>query len=174
MTTTPHPDGRPAPRHGYSSLQIALHWSIMVLVAANILIGQGMERVFRGLLAGEDLQTYGPAYMHIAIGLTILLLTVMRLVVRINRPVEPAPDSPHRIMATLAKVNHWAFYVLLLAIPVLGIVAWFGGVEGAADLHGLLNWVLLALIALHVLGVIVHHAMGDPILRRMARRGGGT
>ena len=36
----------------YSSLQIALHWAIAGLIAANYLISEGMEQAFDGMMEG--------------------------------------------------------------------------------------------------------------------------
>ena len=176
MTTTPtSPNERAAhARHGYSSYQIALHWSVVVLVVVNWLLGQGMEQVFDAREEGEAVINLGPAYMHIAIGIVIFLTMVARLTARIKRPVETAAGSKHRILALLGRINHWAFYVVLLVMPPLGALAWFGGSELAGGLHSLLAWVLVALIALHVGGALVHLVLGENILRRILRESPGT
>lgn len=165
---------RPTPKHGYSSLQIAIHWTVVVLVAFNILLGQPMERVYEAQEAGQEVMNLGPAYVHVTIGISILLVMVARLAARYNRPVKTAGDSPHRVMALLGLINHWAFYGMLFVIPILGALAWFGRSEAAGTLHGLGVWVLLGLIALHVSGVIAHHLVGENLIRRMARPTGGT
>ncbi|NAZ37454.1 cytochrome b [Rubellimicrobium sp. CFH 75288] len=164
-----------AKKHGYSSTQIALHWTVAILVVANALIGDAMANVFRASLRGEEVTNWGPAYMHAAIGLVILLVMIARLAARLNRPVEVAPDSPHRLLKVLATINHWAFYALLLAIPVLGAVAWFGGVAAAGDLHRLLIWVFWVLVLIHVGAALLHHfVLRDGLIRRMIRPTGGT
>jgi cytochrome b561 len=165
---------RPTPKHGYSSFQIAIHWTVVVLVAFNLLLGQSMEAVFEAQEAGLEVMNLGPAYVHVTIGVSILLIMIARLAARYGRPVRTAGDSPHRTMALLGRINHWAFYGILLLIPVLGALAWFGRIEAAGTLHGLAVWVLLGLIALHVSGVIAHHLMGENLIRRMGRPTGGT
>lgn len=176
MTTAPLPTGR---KHGYSSTQIALHWTVAALVAANWLLGGAMERAFEALHEGGAeagvAVPMGGAYSHIAIGLAVLLLMIGRLIARVRRPVEVAPESPHRLLATVARINHLTFYALLLMIPVLGAIAWFGGSEAAGGLHKLGVTVLLALIAVHVAGALFEHfVLKDGVIRRMLRATGGT
>jgi len=162
-------------KHGYSSLQIALHWLVLVLVVVNLLLGQSMARVFEARHGGEAVVSAGPAYAHIAIGVTILLTMIARLAARLSRPVATAPDTPHRLLATLGRINHWAFYAMLLLIPLLGAIAWFGDSEAAGELHGLAIVVLLVLIAIHVSAALFHHfVLGDGLIRRMLRPTGGT
>lgn len=170
MTTPIAPSERRArARHGYSSYRIVLHWSVMVLVVVNWLLGQGMQRVFEAREEGEVITNLGPAYVHIALGILIFLTMIARLSARIRQPVEVAPESKHRVMALLGLINHWAFYGVLLAMPPLGVLAWFFGLEWPGDLHSLLSWVLVVLIALHVGGVILHLLLGENIIRRMTR-----
>lgn len=161
-------------RHGYSSLQITYHWSIVVLVTANWLIGWGMAEVYDRREAGEAIVQWGPAFVHIAIGLAIFGTMVARLLARINRPVETAGDTKHTVMKKLAWLNHWAFYVVLLAMPPLGVLAWYFHQDWAGELHGLLAILLPLLIVLHVGGALVHLFLGENVFRRMLRDTPGT
>jgi cytochrome b561 len=176
MSTIPTtPSDRAAhARHGYSSLQIAFHWSIVVLVVVNWLIGPAMERIFEAREAGQPLTQWGPAFVHIALGLAIFGTMIARLLTRLRRPVQTAPDSKHKIMALLGKINHWAFYAVLLAMPPLGLIAWLTGSELFGGLHSFLAWVLLFLIVAHLAGNIAHLILGENILKRMARPSAGT
>ena len=176
MTTTPTtPSERAAhARHGYSSLQIALHWTVVVMVVVQWLVGLGMRDVFFALEAGEAVVQWGPAFVHIALGITIFLVMIARLMARINRPVETAAGTKHPTMALLGRINHWAFYVLLLAMPPVGALAWFGGSLTAAYIHRFSAWTLLVLIVLHVGGAIAHLILGENIIRRIVRPTPGT
>jgi cytochrome b561 len=176
MTTTPTTPSERAvhARHGYSSYQIALHWTVVVLVITQILLGPGMEEVFVAVQANEAVTQWGPAFVHIALGVSLFLVMVARLMARINRPVETAAGSKHHLMALLGRINHWAFYVVLLAMPPVGALAWFGGSELAATIHSWTAWVLLALILLHVGGAAVHVFLGENIIRRIVRPTAGT
>lgn len=176
MSTTPTtPSSRAAhARHGYSSLQIAFHWSVLILVVANWLVGQGMERVYEQREAGQIFAQWGPAFVHIALGVAIFGTMIARLLERLNRPVETAADSRHKLMKLLGWLNHWALYAVLLLMPPLGLLAWFFGADWAAGLHSFLAWALVALIALHVGGAILHLILGENVLRRMLRPTAGT
>ncbi|WP_210527028.1 cytochrome b [Rubellimicrobium arenae] len=171
MTTTPTtPSERAAhARHGYSSYQITLHWTIVVLVAVQWLMGFGMERVYDAVENNEAVSQWGPAFIHIVLGITIFLIMVARLMARINRPVQTAAGTKHHLLAMLGKINHWAFYVVLLAMPPVGALAWFGGSEAAAGIHSLTAWLLLILIVLHVGGALLHLVLGENIIRRIVR-----
>lgn len=171
--TTPHERAEHA-RHGYSSLQIAFHWSVVVLVIVNWLMGQGMEEVYERREEGERFAQWGPAFVHIALGVAIFGTMIARLMARLNRPVETAAGSKHEIMKLLGRINHWAFYAVLLAMPPLGVLAWFFGADWAGDLHSLLSWVLVALIGLHIGGALAHLVLGENIIRRIIRPTGGT
>ena len=161
-------------RHGYSSLQIAFHWSIVVLVVANWFVGHGMEEVYEAREAAQPLTQWGPAFVHIALGLAIFGTMVARLLTRLKRPVHTAPDSKHRIMALLGKINHWAFYGVLLAMPPLGVLAWFFSSDIAGALHSFLAWALVFLIAAHLAGNFAHLILGENIIKRMIRPSAGT
>lgn len=177
MTTTPtSPSERTVrARHGYSSTQIALHWLVAILVIANWLLGDAMAEVFDAREEGEAISNYGPAFVHIAIGVAVLAAMLFRLSVRIRRPVQTDPDDPHRILALLGAINHWAFYALLIVIPLVGAVAWFGGSEGAGELHELLVNITLVLVLIHVGAALLHHfVLRDGLIRRMLRPTGGT
>jgi cytochrome b561 len=177
MTTTPTTPAERAvhARHGYSSTQIALHWLVAVLVIVNWLLGDNMAEVFDAREDGEAITNWGPAYIHIAIGVSVLLLMLFRLATRIRRPVQTDPDDPHRLLAVLGAINHWAFYALLIVIPLVGAVAWFGGSEGAGELHELLVGLTLILVLLHVAAALFHQfVLGDGLIRRMLRPTGGT
>lgn len=178
MTASPR---RPL-RHGYSSLQIALHWTVAVLVTANWLLGEAMEEAFADISEDggrAEAASLGGAYAHVAIGVTVLILMVARLTARLRRPVATDPDSPpdglHKALALLGLVNHWAFYALLIVIPLLGALAWFGGIEAAGSLHTFLVSVTLWLVAIHVGAALLHHfVLRDGLIRRMIRPSGGT
>lgn len=157
-------------KHGYSSLQIAFHWSVVALVAVQWFLGLGMRGVFYGREAGAEIDSWGPAYAHIALGVTILVLMLARLTLKLRRPVAVAPDSDHPWARFLGRVNHWIFYIVLILLPLGGALAWFGGSLTAARLHYVLAWALPWFIALHVAGALVHHfVFRDGLIRRMVR-----
>ena len=60
-------------------------------------------------------------------------------------------------------------------MPATGALAWFGGVEAMAAVHGAGMLLILILLALHIAGALYHHfVLKTDVLRRMLRseRGG--
>jgi cytochrome b561 len=127
--------------------------------------------------------------LHKSIGVTILLLTIVRL---FWRTANPAPSFPARMMrweAYSAKLSHWLIYGVLLVMPISGYVLFSAGGhavpffglfdfpalpqnKGAAKLadgiHLIAQWVVYALIAWHVLATTWHIVVRrDGILERM-------
>ena len=172
------------PRNRYSTVSLILHWLIAALVIAQIVLIQAHE-------ANEDsgLRTFMD--LHKSVGLTILVLTLVRLGWRIANPAIPLPAETPRWQKLVARGTHVLFYVFLLAMPLVGWAAssaagrdivWFGlfewpllpvggGREFAGqlmDLHELAAKLLIALVVLHVLGALKHHFIDrDNVLHRM-------
>lgn len=164
-----------ATRSRYSGGAIAFHWIIAVLIVANIvgaLVTEDWEGPARGTVMG----------LHKATGITILVLSVLRLVWRLAHRPPPFPAGIGRLEAAGARVAHWLFYGLMIIIPLSGWLmisaasprrpfAWYGGfdlpylpVEGnkavqgiAHEAHELLGWALIVLLLLHVVGALKHH-----------------
>ncbi|WP_378595331.1 cytochrome b [Neisseria weixii] len=105
---------------------------------------------------------------HRAIGILLLILTLFRVIWAITHAKQPPAKS------LTAKLGHAALYVLMLAVPIVGVVRQAGFAQGNQPLidlgnawHGVLAWALLLLVAGHIGMVAVHHAKGDKILNRM-------
>ncbi len=157
---------------GYSRLQIALHWLVFALIAQQYLFKDAMsaawDRITDGLEAGFD-----PLVMaHVAAGALVLLLALWRLTLRARRGAPPAIEAS-KVQGILAKLTHVGLYVLMILMPVSGAVAWFGGVSAAAQGHNVMKFILLALVALHVVGALYHQfVLRDGTLARMRRAQG--
>ncbi|SFZ86822.1 cytochrome b561 [Devosia enhydra] len=161
-----------ARRLGYSRLQIALHWIIAALVIYQLFIHPGIEAAFD---AGIDGTVAAPAdasgaQVHVIIGITILVLAIARLLIRVTRGA-PAPhhDKPAALV-WLGLATHWALYAIILIMPISGAVAWFRGVEEAADFHGTISTLIYVLVGLHVIGALAEHFyFKNDSLKRMLR-----
>lgn len=172
-----------AARFGW--LTRALHWVIALLV-----LGQwGLGTLIAGMQASlSNLWLFG---LHKSLGITVLMLMVLRLAWhRISPPPLPLPGPPPWQQA-LARATHAAFYVLLVLVPLSGWIASgasgldvvvFGGVvlpplapasvaleDAFFRVHDILTKVLMGLIALHVAGAVKRAVAGDGTLRRMIR-----
>ncbi|GHA20555.1 cytochrome b [Devosia pacifica] len=152
---------------GYSVTQVALHWTIAALVLLQLFYHEPMEIAFETRMTGE---TGGDPRLHIIVGLAILALALWRLVLRLRHGVPPKPAEEPAILAALANGVHAIFYILLFAMPLSGLAAWFGGAEAAANAHSVMRLLFLALIGLHVLGALGQHfVFKTNVLKRMLK-----
>jgi cytochrome b561 len=126
---------------------------------------------------------------HKLIGFALLWIVVARLLYRLWHGVpdhEPTIESWQRVVS---RGNHWALYVLLLVLPLLGwlgvslypaleIFGFFSLPALAAPNKAAAEWVLavhkglalllIALIGLHVAAALYHYFIRrDGVLRRM-------
>lgn len=97
----------------YSRGAVALHWLVAVLIIVNFLIAWRAEDLPKP-------EAMGVMSYHKAVGLIVLLLTVVRILWRFAKPVPPLVETLKAWEAALAKVTHGLFYFLMLAIPVAG------------------------------------------------------
>lgn len=168
----------------YSTGSVILHWLIAVLVAAQVLLVTAAE-ANEGPAAGQYIG------LHKAIGLSILVLTIVRIVWRLTHPVAPLRAKTPGWQRFAARATHVLFYVVLIGMPLGG---WAASSVGGRDIEffGLFNWPLLplpqsrelagsfmdmhelaakllyVLVGLHVLGALKHaFTDGDNTLRRM-------
>ena len=169
----------------YSKIAILFHWLIAILIGANFLLANLAEDLPRAARA---------AYMspHKAIGISILLLTIGRILWRLTHRPPALPDKVTGWQAKAGHIVHILFYVLMIVMPLTGWlmigangkaapVDFFGlftidmaigknavladiGHEG----HELLATPLLVLIGLHVLGALKHQFIDKmPFVQRM-------
>lgn len=157
---------------GYTGVQIALHWIVAALIIFQIVAHDGIEHAWhafegRGEATATDMAM---AYAHIAAGITVLVFALWRLTLRIRYGVPPLPENESPALKALAHGIHLLLYLVMILMPVSGAVAWFGGVEGAANAHGLMRFVLLPAVLIHVAGALVqHYWIKSDVLRRMTR-----
>lgn len=156
----------------YSIPQKALHWTMALLILFNLIFSDGMEHWNRLMRRGEPItpDDISSANIHAYVGISILVLCLVRLSLRLVQGVPDAPAEEPPIAKLVAKVTHWAFYAIFLVMPLSGIGKYYFENDIAGELHGgpikLLLW---ALIGLHILGVLVHQFFWRTnLLRRMA------
>ncbi len=152
----------------YSRSQKLLHWAVVLLIAAQYLLFDRMGRAFHALIDGTDGAYTVVSVSHITVGALILALALWRLVLRQKRGVPALPAGEPGWAALLARVTHGMLYALLIALPVLGLAAWFLGLRAAAGLHETATALLLWVAGLHVAGALVHQFVWkDGLIRRM-------
>ena len=154
---------------GYSKLQIGLHWVIALLILFQALFHEGMETAYKAVLKGQDVVGNG-AQIHVIVGLSVLVLVIVRLIVRFMRGVPEPTGAGSALQERAGKIVHWALYLLMIIVPASGMAAWGGGIKPAAQAHELLTTVLFALILLHALAALFHHyILKDGLIRRMMK-----
>ena len=167
----------------YGWVAQALHWGIVVLLVVQVTLGKIADDLPVGL---ERLVMMS---RHKSFGITILGLAIVRLAWRwFDTP--PPPTRMPRWQELAARLNHWALYVLLFALPLTGWlmssaanrpVSWFGlvqlpdfiapdeGVEEAFETaHEFLVNALFVLVGLHVAATLKHQFLDrDGLILRM-------
>src|SRR5271170_2477 len=101
----------------YNGAAQALHWLTALLMFAVLPLGWVMVTVTRDNPTREALFT-----LHKSIGMTILALTIVRLVWRGANPVPAFPARLSRWETVPAKLSHWLLYLILLVMPISGCV----------------------------------------------------
>jgi cytochrome b561 len=168
----------------YGRVAIWLHWIIAALILVNLLLGFFHEDFSKPVRAAM-------MFWHKSIGLTVLALTVARLTWRLGHRPPAFDPVMKRWEMRLASLIHWAFYALLVAIPLAGWAAsstggkpasWFGLFDVAPlplrgkdahelfeEVHEILAKVMIGLVILHVAGALKHHFEGHRhLIGRMA------
>jgi cytochrome b561 len=151
----------------YAKAQIWLHWAIAVLILGSFLTHEAMKDALRAAIRGEVAGGLA-ANAHQALGLTILLLALVRIALRLTHGAPPHPPGMPPLMQRAAQATHLAIYALLLAIPASGMAAWSRLSRDIGDVHETLFGLLAALVALHVAAAVFHQVvLKDGLMRRM-------
>lgn len=152
---------------GYSGLQIGLHWLVAILIVIAWFTGEGAEEAMEVV---EDGGTVG-FVPHVAIGLSILTLVVIRVLVRLSRGAPAAPGVPGSLSVLAADWGHRLIYLLMIAVPLGGASVFFLGLD-VGDIHGLAANLLMLVVLGHALMALYHqYILKDGLLRRMMKAG---
>lgn len=182
-----------ASRSQYSRAAIWLHWLMALLLVGNFAGGLLLEGFVESADAAKRATGERLLLLHMSSGLLILVLTFVRLALRLGQGVPTLPDHMTATERWLARAIHVGFYALMLLVPLAGwlmvsaggemaTIRWFGlldwpllpvgpskAVAGAAyEAHELLAFAGAGLLALHVAGALKHHFLDrDEVLARM-------
>ena len=187
MTTPSQPDLTPAPVR-YTAVAMLLHWVLAVAILTAFSVG----------LYVEDLP-FSPNKLklinwHKWAGVTILALSLLRLVWRLTHRPPALPARIEQAMPSWQRVahhgTHHLMYLLFFAVPLLGWayssakgypIVWFGVLplpdfvspnpalaDALKPLHALAAWGLIGLVGLHVAAALKHQFIDrDGLLDRM-------
>ena len=169
----------------YSAVAIALHWAIAFGILFMIWLGWNMD--------GKE----SWFQFHKSVGITILILTVARIIWRVMNPPPSLPEGMKPWETKASHAVHIGFYALMVIMPltgwltvsisydfdiptvIFGLVSWpdIPGVgflknETAyaiiSNIHSKLAYVAFALLALHVGGALKHEfGPEEGVLKRM-------
>ena len=172
-------------RSRYTAAAQGFHWLGALLMLAILPIAWHMTMLSRDDPARDTWYT-----VHKSLGLTILALSVLRIVWRVSHAPPALPRSMARLEVILAEASHWALYLVLFAMPISGYlisaagghpVSYFGLftvptivpenpqlAKAAVVVHLLGQWAVYALIVLHIAATAFHLIVRrDAILDRM-------
>jgi len=172
----------------YGVISQLFHWVMAIIVI--------MMLSFSFFLGDLPDSYKGTAYMlHKSTGLLILFLLVLRIGWKLMNKTPEPPKTMVKWQANLAQGAHSSLYLLLLLMPLTGLFmslasnrlpTFYGlftvsipGFPQSKTLGSIMNtshkafaWVLITLIAMHLVGVIYHTAIKkDGVLRRMLPHG---
>ena len=176
---------------GYGTVTKLLHWASVVAIAAQFVVGYAIDRA-DGLLDGVVDRWFGGEeegllVVHVALGLTIVVLAVVRLMWRRWAGLPAWAEGLSPTERRVAHVNERTLYVLMLLIPITGLALvlvsgedWnlaSGEWEAPLDLvdddallgsHILTHAVFFLALAIHVAMVLKHQIVDrDRLLNRM-------
>lgn len=102
----------------YTVVAIILHWAIAVAILGMIPLGWWMGEALEQ--PATQAQAIAAFQLHKSIGLTVLALSVIRLAWRLMNPAPPLPEGMKPWERLLAKAVHWAFYGIIVFMPLTG------------------------------------------------------
>ena len=161
----------------YGSMAITIHWTSALAVVLAFIAGLA--------LANAATVTVPLLVAHIVLGVSVLLLTLLRIVWWLaadDRPPLPA-DQP-RLQQVAAKTVHALLYVILIVMAWSGIatIVTSGAIAALASgaplpdfsevlprlAHGIMSKLLLVLLAGHIGAALYHQFIRrDRLLARM-------
>lgn len=169
----------------YGHVAQLLHWAVVGLIITQFVLASIIEELPR-----SSLERFETTSVHKSVGITVLVLAVVRLVWRAYSPPPLLPAAMKGWERAVAQLTHFGLYGLMFVLPLSGwlwsnsagyVVNYFG----LADLprllgksesleevfhegHEILATALLVLALLHVAAALKHHFFDrDTVLRRM-------
>lgn len=176
-------NGRPT---AWNPLARAFHWLMAVLILAQGTVGWIGHEMERSPAKIEVMTA------HKSLGITLLLLVLLRLAWRATHRAPPHPAGSSRWEIRAAGLSHVGLYLLMIALPLSGWLAASTSIvpwklwwlipwpdiaatdealhEIAEETHEVLVKVLIALVAVHVAAALRHHFLKrNDVLLRMWR-----
>tara|TARA_B100001057_G_scaffold11100_1_gene10560 strand:+ start:765 stop:1295 length:531 start_codon:yes stop_codon:yes gene_type:complete len=166
----------------YGLLAKLFHWITFIVLIIQIPFGfylVGLEFSDRRI----DLEN-----IHILIGITVFYITLFRLIWKFFNSSAADGNNFFKGQIFIARVNHFLLYLSIFTITISGILKKlymgerlnflffkygfkqdnFVLADTFYEVHIYANYLLIALVTLHILAVIVHHVVfKDKILNKI-------
>jgi len=127
----------------YGNVAMAFHWIIALLVIANVCLGLYMADLPR-----SDPSKFMIFQTHKSIGLTVLVLSILRVLWRLINPVPPLPAGMNPLLRLGARASHVLLYFLIVFIPLTGwLMVSASPLGNPTSYFGLFDWPNLPLFA---------------------------
>jgi cytochrome b561 len=121
----------------YGAVAMTFHWLIALLVIGNLCSGFYLANI----IDDADTLKFTLIQLHKSIGLTVLMLSILRLGWRLINPIPPLPAGMSPVMKLVARATHWLFYFFIIAIPAAGWAWASSSTRGIPTLYfGLFQW----------------------------------
>ncbi len=170
----------------YHPVIIALHWLLALAIIFMLLAGS----LVLSETPNSDPEKLNGLAIHMGLGIGILLLTLIRLAVRLRtgapEPLEGSTPKQEKI----ASITHVLLYLGVIAMGVSGVaialsadlgnIVFFGSGQPLPkdfedflpfEVHEIVSSALIGLVALHVAAAVFHqHFIKDGIMSRMSFR----
>ncbi|MEK7991634.1 MAG: cytochrome b [Thiotrichaceae bacterium] len=165
----------------YHPLLRVIHWIMMVAISSILVLGFVMVEY-------KDCEPWNLYEWHKSLGILVFSLVWLRLFIRWISITPPLPKTISAVNRLMAHIVAYLLYICMIVMPISGYaVSNMNGfavkfftyplptifaknlelAQLAEQVHTYTAYALLILLALHILGVILHHFQGEEILRRM-------
>lgn len=102
----------------YSAVAIVLHWAIAAAIIANLALGWWMHGAIEA--PATQARAVVAFQLHKSLGLSVLGLSVLRLLWRLRHRAPPLPAGMPAWERLAARATHGTFYALMIGVPLSG------------------------------------------------------
>ena len=166
----------------YGLLAKLFHWVTLIVLIAQVPLGFYLVRLE---FSDERIDLEN---IHILVGITVFYVTLFRLVWKFFNSSPPETKSYFKGQVFIGKSNHFLLYLSIFTITISGILKKlymgetlnfiffkygfekdnFVLADTFYEVHIYANYLLIALVTIHILAVIVHHLIfKDKILKKI-------
>jgi cytochrome b561 len=164
--------------HGYGLVTKTLHWAIATAILAQFVVGYRLdvddsgrgrgrgrgEGSGRGRgRGGDDYELFGDdglLTVHAVLGVTILVLAIVRLAWRLSTPLPPWAPTLSRVERIVVHWTERALYLLMFVLPASGLSLIAVGDDDALGVHVAAHLAFFVVITVHV-GMALKHQFID-------------